>query len=142
MKWSSVPLTLVVTLAACSYGAEQTLLGQFFAASRLRDKTMLANFATVVFRAGHAGHRHHVHDHGRQPRAAARRRRNRVEGCDDRRTGEAAERSDGAEDARRDAAASRPTDGSAGYQPVDRDGNQGCAAGWGDSAVVMIQSPS
>jgi hypothetical protein len=49
MKWSSVPLTLVVTLAACSYGAEQTLLGQFFAASRLRDKTMLANFATVVF---------------------------------------------------------------------------------------------
>jgi hypothetical protein len=49
MKWSSVPLTVAVTLAACSVGAEQTLLGQFFAASRLRDKTMLSNFATVVF---------------------------------------------------------------------------------------------
>jgi hypothetical protein len=44
-----VLLTVVVMLAACSVGAEQTLLGQFFAASRLRDKTMLSNFATVVF---------------------------------------------------------------------------------------------
>ena len=36
-------------LAGCTAGGEQTLLGQFFAASRLRDKTMLSNFATVTF---------------------------------------------------------------------------------------------
>jgi hypothetical protein len=39
----------VVMLAACSVRTEQTLLGQFFAASRLRDKTMLSNFSTVTF---------------------------------------------------------------------------------------------
>jgi hypothetical protein len=40
---------IVVVLAGCSPGGEQTLLGQFFAASRLRDKTMLSNFSTVAF---------------------------------------------------------------------------------------------
>jgi len=39
----------VLTLAACSGGTEQPILGQFFAASRLRDHTMLSNFATVAF---------------------------------------------------------------------------------------------
>ena len=37
------------TLVACTVPAEQTLLSQFFAASRLRDRTALASVATVVF---------------------------------------------------------------------------------------------
>jgi hypothetical protein len=36
-------------LAACSPPAEQPLLSQFFAASRLRDLTALATLSTVVF---------------------------------------------------------------------------------------------
>jgi len=39
----------LVSATACSGGVEETILGQFFAASRLRDRTMLSNFATVVF---------------------------------------------------------------------------------------------
>ena len=44
-------LLLPTTLAAigCSTAAEQSILGQFFAASRLRDITALKNIATVVF---------------------------------------------------------------------------------------------
>jgi hypothetical protein len=38
-----------VVLAACSPPAEQPLLSQFFAASRLRDLTALATLSTVVF---------------------------------------------------------------------------------------------
>jgi hypothetical protein len=36
-------------LAGCSGGPEQTLVGQFFNASRLRDNTSLDNIATVIF---------------------------------------------------------------------------------------------
>jgi hypothetical protein len=35
--------------AACSVPPEQPIVGDFFAASRLRDTTALAKFATVVF---------------------------------------------------------------------------------------------
>jgi len=38
-----------VALIACSTATEQSLLRQFFAASRLRDTTALKNIATVVF---------------------------------------------------------------------------------------------
>jgi hypothetical protein len=38
-----------VTLVGCSSAAEQTILNEFFAASRLRDKTALRNVATVSF---------------------------------------------------------------------------------------------
>jgi hypothetical protein len=46
--------TLVValtalTLAGCSSAPEQTILNEFFAASRLRDRTALQNVATVSF---------------------------------------------------------------------------------------------
>jgi hypothetical protein len=34
---------------ACSAGPEQTIIADFFAASRLRDLTALSRFATVVF---------------------------------------------------------------------------------------------
>jgi len=36
-------------LAGCSGGPEQTLIGQFFNASRLRDNSSLDNIATVIF---------------------------------------------------------------------------------------------
>jgi hypothetical protein len=39
----------VFLVAACSVPAEQPIVGDFFAASRLRDTTQLARFATVVF---------------------------------------------------------------------------------------------
>jgi hypothetical protein len=47
-----LPLLLwaaVATTAACSVPPEQPIIGDFFAASRLRDTTALAKFATVVF---------------------------------------------------------------------------------------------
>jgi len=44
----AVSLT-VLAAAACSGGAEQPILNQFFTASRLRDNTSLQNFATVAF---------------------------------------------------------------------------------------------
>src|SRR5438874_5677216 len=44
----AVSLT-VLAGAACSGGAEQPILSQFFAASRLRDNTSLQNFSTVSF---------------------------------------------------------------------------------------------
>jgi hypothetical protein len=37
-----------VLVAACSGASEQTLVGQFFSASRLRDNTSLDNFSTVI----------------------------------------------------------------------------------------------
>ena len=40
---------ITLTFLSCSAPAEQALLTQFFAASRLRDLTALQNFATVVF---------------------------------------------------------------------------------------------
>jgi hypothetical protein len=47
---SPVLASLWLLLAvACSHGPEQFLLGEFFGASRLRDKTALQSFATVPF---------------------------------------------------------------------------------------------
>ena len=40
---------LTIALAGCSSAEERTLLGQFFAASRLRDLTAVHNIATVAF---------------------------------------------------------------------------------------------
>jgi hypothetical protein len=39
----------MVLAVACSHGPEQFILGEFFGASRLRDKTALQGFATVPF---------------------------------------------------------------------------------------------
>jgi hypothetical protein len=44
-----IAIACLVPIAACSGGAEQSIVGQFFNASRLRDNTSLDNFATVVF---------------------------------------------------------------------------------------------
>lgn len=46
---------MTLTFLSCSASAEQLLLSQFFAASRLRDLTALQNFATVVFEPGADG---------------------------------------------------------------------------------------
>jgi hypothetical protein len=50
-------LLLQTTLAVigCSTAAEQSILSQFFAGSRLRDTTALKNIATVVFEPGTQG---------------------------------------------------------------------------------------
>jgi hypothetical protein len=40
---------MAVAVVGCSTASEQSLLSQFFAASRLRDTTALRNIATVVF---------------------------------------------------------------------------------------------
>src|SRR5438093_10101200 len=40
---------IVLAAAACSGGAEQPILNQFFTASRLGDNTSLQNFSTVAF---------------------------------------------------------------------------------------------
>lgn len=44
-----------LTLVACSGGAEQPILSQFFAASRLHDNTTLGGFSTVAFEPGTHG---------------------------------------------------------------------------------------
>jgi hypothetical protein len=46
---------MTLTVLSCSAPAEQRLLTQFFAASRLRDLTALHNFATIVFEPGVQG---------------------------------------------------------------------------------------
>ena len=46
---SIAALLASLALVGCAAPAEKTLLDQFFAASRLRDKTALAKVATVVF---------------------------------------------------------------------------------------------
>ncbi len=48
VTWLAVSLTVLMA-AACSGGAEQPILNQFFTASRLGDNTSLQNFATVAF---------------------------------------------------------------------------------------------
>src|SRR3954453_23680366 len=51
-SWVPAFCTLLLTLfltVACSGAAEQTLIGQFFTASRLRDNTSLDNLSTVIF---------------------------------------------------------------------------------------------
>lgn len=45
----AVSLLALVVVVACSGAAEQTIIGQFFNASRLRDNTSLDNVATVIF---------------------------------------------------------------------------------------------
>jgi len=47
-KWLAGWLTAAVAIA-CSVPQERSVLDRFFSASRLRDKTALSNFATVVF---------------------------------------------------------------------------------------------
>jgi len=42
-------VSLVAIAIGCSTATEQSILSQFFAASRLRDTTALKNVATVVF---------------------------------------------------------------------------------------------
>ena len=51
MRIAPLLLLLQTALAVigCSTAAEQSILSQFFAASRLRDTTALKNIATVVF---------------------------------------------------------------------------------------------
>jgi len=47
---SAIVLSLItVGGVACSSPPEEAVLGQFFAAARLRDNTVLASFATVTF---------------------------------------------------------------------------------------------
>jgi hypothetical protein len=56
---SGVALFLTVFIVAiavgCSATAEQVVIGQFFAASRLLDRTSLQNFATVTFAPNEQG---------------------------------------------------------------------------------------
>jgi hypothetical protein len=47
-----IALLMTLTFLSCSAPAEQLLLSQFFAASRLRDLTALQHVATVVFEPG------------------------------------------------------------------------------------------
>jgi hypothetical protein len=49
MSRSLATLLAAATLIGCSSTPEQPILNQFFTASRLRDNTSLANFATVAF---------------------------------------------------------------------------------------------
>jgi hypothetical protein len=44
-----LPTLFLLLTVACSRGPEQFILGEFFGASRLRDKTALQAFATVPF---------------------------------------------------------------------------------------------
>lgn len=46
---AAVVSLMTLTALGCGPAGEHTLLTQFFAASRLRDLTALANFSTVVF---------------------------------------------------------------------------------------------
>jgi hypothetical protein len=57
MRIALLLLLLQTTLAVigCSTAAEQSILSQFFAGSRLRDTTALKNIATVVFEPGTQG---------------------------------------------------------------------------------------
>ena len=48
-------LLMALTLTGCSTPVEQTLLSQFFAASRLRDLTALQKYSTVVFEPARDG---------------------------------------------------------------------------------------
>jgi hypothetical protein len=48
-------MALAVSAASCSVPAEQTIISDFFAASRLRDLTALSRFSTVVFEPAEQG---------------------------------------------------------------------------------------
>jgi hypothetical protein len=49
MKGAVAVVVVALTAIHCSTVSERLLLDQFFSASRLRDRTALARFATVVF---------------------------------------------------------------------------------------------
>jgi hypothetical protein len=49
MRLVAASVVLALTAIDCSGASERALLDQFFAASRLRDRTALARFSTVVF---------------------------------------------------------------------------------------------
>jgi hypothetical protein len=49
MKLVTAAVVVALTAVNCATAAERALLDQFFAASRLRDRTALARFAIVVF---------------------------------------------------------------------------------------------
>ena len=49
MRRLKVAVVLLLAATSCSSGSEYLLLRDFFGASRLRDRTALASFATVVF---------------------------------------------------------------------------------------------
>ena len=55
MRTALAGLLMALTLTACSAPVEQTLLSQFFAASRLRDLTALHKYTTVVFEPARDG---------------------------------------------------------------------------------------
>jgi hypothetical protein len=48
-RWAASLLSAATLTGACSVAPEQPIVADFFAASRLRDTTALAKFATVVF---------------------------------------------------------------------------------------------
>jgi hypothetical protein len=49
MKIAAASLIVALTTISCSAASERELIDQFFTASRLRDRTALARFSTVVF---------------------------------------------------------------------------------------------
>jgi hypothetical protein len=49
MRLAAAAVVLALAAIDCSNGSERALLDQFFTASRLRDRTALARFSTVVF---------------------------------------------------------------------------------------------
>jgi hypothetical protein len=49
MRLAAAAVVVALTAITCSGASERALLDQFFAASRLRDRTALARFSTVVF---------------------------------------------------------------------------------------------
>jgi hypothetical protein len=49
MRLAVASVVVALTAVTCTTGPERALLDQFFTASRLRDRTALARFATVVF---------------------------------------------------------------------------------------------
>jgi hypothetical protein len=49
MRIAAAAVIVACTAINCSVASERALLDQFFAASRLRDRTALARFSTVVF---------------------------------------------------------------------------------------------
>jgi hypothetical protein len=49
MRIAAASVVVAMTTITCSTASERALVDQFFAASRLRDRTALARFSTVVF---------------------------------------------------------------------------------------------
>jgi hypothetical protein len=49
VRFAAASVVLALTAFGCGHASERALLDQFFVASRLRDRTALARFSTVVF---------------------------------------------------------------------------------------------